>query len=97
MSEPATDTPFPDRVAPLSDGAVGAVVALLRVVELYDPAVAHRAALRAIVADLLAERLDTAIDSTIFIATAALADVDLTITRPPDPCLLYTSPSPRDS
>lgn len=85
MSEPATDTPFPDRVAPLSDGAVGAVVALLRVVELYDPAVAHRAALRAIVADLLAERLDTAIDSTIFIATAALADVDLTITRPPDP------------
>lgn len=71
----------------LTDAAVGAVVALVRVVELYDPAVAHRAALRAIVTDrLLREQTDHANETIIeAVATAALADVDLTVSRPADP------------
>lgn len=78
-------TMFSERATPLSEKAQGAVVALLRVVELYDPAVAHRAALRAIVTNRLVQQLDTDTPSSVFVATAALADVDLTITRPADP------------
>ena len=85
MSEPTTKIILPEQLPPLSDRAVGAVVALLRVVELYDPAVAHRAALRAIIASQVVEHLETAIAPSVFIATAALADVDQTITRPTDP------------
>ena len=78
-------TTFSERPAPLSEEARGAVVALIRVIELYDPAVAHRAVLRATVASRLIGDLDTAIPPSLFVATAALADVDLTITRPLDP------------
>ena len=85
MTESTTETTFPEQPTPLSDRAVGAVVALLRVVELYDPAVAHRAALRAMIASYVADRIETSIDPTLLIATAALGDVDLTVTRPVDP------------
>ncbi len=73
---------------PLSDAAIGAVVALIRVSELYDAAVAHRSALRALIADavLAQEGQDrTNADRTIAIAAAALADVDLVVNRPVDP------------
>ncbi len=84
----------------LSDAAVGAVIAFVRVIELYDPAVAHRSALRAIVAERLftefrspspteqpqqvAPLVDPG-DTSVAIASAALADVDLTVSRPDDP------------
>ena len=81
-----TDTsPAESRTPPLSDAAIGAVAALLRVSELYDPAVAHRAGLRALLASRLAAHVDTSVDRSVLIATAALADVDLTITRPNEP------------
>lgn len=60
-------------------------MALIRVVELYDPAVAHRAALRATVATRISSQLDTTIDPSVFVASAALGDIDLSITRPADP------------
>ena len=85
MSDSNAEPRPPERIEPLSDKAVGAVVALIRVVELYDPAVAHRAALRAMVANRVAHRLDSTIDASIFVASAALGDIDLSITRPPDP------------
>lgn len=85
MSEETTPTTHPPAGPPLSDEAVGAVSALVRVAELYDPAVAHRAALRAAIAGRLAAKLDTPIDRSIFIAAAALGDVDLAITRPDNP------------
>ena len=71
-----------------SDAAIGAVVALVRVVELYDPAVAHRAALRAIVADRLIENSALGTNGTQradAVAAAALADIDLAVSRPADP------------
>ena len=80
-----------DSTAEFSDAAVGAVVALVRVVELYDPAVAHRAALRAIVADRIIERAVLGGESlhgmqpADAIAAAALADIDLAVSRPVDP------------
>ncbi len=78
-SKTETQTP------PLSDAAIGAVAALIRVSELYDPAVAHRAALRAIVASRLAAHVDSPVDRSVLIATAALGNVDLAITRPNEP------------
>ncbi len=78
----------------LADAAVGAVVALIRVAELYDPAVAHRAALRALVAERLyaqyvasggQDGADSHEDSSLIIATAALADIDLVVSQPDDP------------
>lgn len=81
-----TDTsPSESRTPPLSDAAIGAVAALIRVSELYDPAVAHRAGLRAILASRLVAHVDSSVDRSVLIATAALADVDLTITRPNEP------------
>ena len=85
MSDKDTQNAIPERISPLSDQAIGAAAALLRVAELYDPAVAHRAALRAVIADLLSTRLDTAIDRSVLIAAAALGDIDLAVTRPTDP------------
>ncbi len=69
----------------LSDAAVGAVVAFIRVVELYDPAVAHRAAIRALVADLILDAVDPGADRSEVLASAALADIDLVVSRPADP------------
>ena len=69
----------------LSDAAVGSVVAFIRVVELYDPAVAHRAALRALVADRLFQIIEPDADRTEIVASAALADIDLVVSRPADP------------
>jgi diguanylate cyclase (GGDEF)-like protein len=77
-----------------SDAAIGAVAALIRVCELYDPAVAHRAALRAVVADKLSQRVlseaaddafETRPDRAVSIASAALLDIDLVVSRPADP------------
>ncbi len=76
----------PDRH--FTDAAVGAIVALIRVVELYDPAVAHRAALRAIVAERLMNELSDVpctSERAEIIAASALADVDLAVSRPRDP------------
>lgn len=82
MSDSAVHNPE----QPLSDAAVGAVVALVRVCELYDAAVAHRSALRAAVADALLEQsTETEIEKSAVIAAAALADIDLVINRPLDP------------
>lgn len=70
----------------LNDVAVGAIVALIRVVELYDPAVAHRSALRAMVADRLLDENEHGPEVIgEAVAAAALADIDLTVTRPADP------------
>ena len=81
-----TEYPTPElQTSPLSDAAIGAVTALVRVSELYDPAVAHRAALRAVVASRLAEHIDSSVDRSAIIATAVLIDIDLTITRPNEP------------
>lgn len=85
MSKTNARTSFPTELPPLCDKAVGAVVALIRVAELYDPAVAHRAALRAVTANELVPHLNTDIDRSIFVAVAALSEVDLSITRPDDP------------
>lgn len=88
--------PLPDstRRNDLSDAAIGAVVALIRLAELYDPAVAHRSALRAIVAErLFGEYTAPSLDAPDFpasaeagvswvIASAALADIDLSVSRP---------------
>ena len=71
-----------------SEGATGAVIALIRVIELYDPAVAHWAALRVEVTDRLLDQMDEPLPSTDrveMLAAVALADVDLTISRPADP------------
>lgn len=78
------------QVEPMSDAAIGAVVALVRVCELYDGAVAHRAALRAAVASRLLDKLssgslDAPVPRSTVIAAAALADVDVVISRPLDP------------
>ena len=84
----------PAALGELPDTAVGAVVALVRVAELYDPAVAHRAALRAIVAERLYAEYQTRTGATLdaalphgsmIVASAALSDVDLIISRPDDP------------
>jgi diguanylate cyclase (GGDEF)-like protein len=69
----------------LSDAAVGAVIALVRVVELYDPAVAHRAALRAFIAERVFSTIRPGQDPSGAIAAAALSDIDLTVSRPSDP------------
>ncbi len=82
MSDSAVHNPD----QPLSDAAVGAVVALVRVCELYDAAVAHRSALRAVVANALIDQsTETNIEKSAIIAAAALADIDLVINRPLDP------------
>lgn len=92
----STVNPSPDgnnSNTPLSAAAIGAVIALVRVCELYDAAVAHRAALRATVASLLFEEAavptdaedSVLVDRSVVIAAAALADVDLVISRPLDP------------
>ncbi|MFT7476477.1 MAG: hypothetical protein ACI81L_003432, partial [Verrucomicrobiales bacterium] len=60
----------------LSEAAVGAVIALVRVTELYDPAVAHRAALRALVAERVFSSIRPGHDPSEVIAAAALADID---------------------
>ena len=70
---------------PLSEAAVGAIAALIGVCELYDPAVAHRAALRATIASMLVDKLGLQVDRNIAIASAALADIDLVVSRPADP------------
>jgi diguanylate cyclase (GGDEF)-like protein len=70
---------------PLSEAAVGAIAALIRVCELYDPAVAHRAALRATIASMLVDKLGLQVDRNIAIASSALADIDLVVSRPADP------------
>jgi len=79
----------PDQASPatsrFSDAAIGAVVALVRAVELYDPAVAHRAALRAVVASRLATQVGSVDGAAEVIAASALADVDLAVSRPADP------------
>lgn len=81
---PPSEHPSPSARA-LSDAAIGAVVAFIRVVELYDPAVAHRAAIRALVADLILSEIDPGADRSELIASAALADIDLVVSRPADP------------
>ncbi len=82
MSDSAVHNPHP----PLSDAAIGAVVALVRVCELYDAAVAHRSALRAAVANAAIRHSDEGdTDRSIMVAAAALADIDLVISRPLDP------------
>ncbi len=84
MTRPDTDH---SNSPSLTDSAVGAVVALVRVVELYDPAVAHRAALRAIVTDRMLRIADQYPSQQISeaVAAAALADIDLAVSRPADP------------
>ncbi len=78
----------------LSETAIGAVVALVRVAELYDSAVAHRSALRAVVAERLYLEYTNAhdrrgsnklFDPAVAVACAALADCDLVVSRPNDP------------
>lgn len=82
MSDSAVHNPHP----PLSDAAMGAVVALIRVCELYDAAVAHRSALRAAVANAaIRHSNDGDTDRSVMVAAAALADIDLVISRPLDP------------
>ncbi len=98
MTDSQTDPAIPlERNSALSNSAVGAVIALIRVAELYDPSVAHRCALRAIVASRLMTELakpqtadqhgahELTSHPSIVIATAALSDIDLAITRPADP------------
>ncbi|MFT7476671.1 MAG: diguanylate cyclase (GGDEF)-like protein, partial [Verrucomicrobiales bacterium] len=51
----------------------------------YDPAVAHRAALRALVAERVFSSIRPGHDPSEVIAAAALADIDLTVSRPADP------------
>ncbi|MGI9606338.1 MAG: diguanylate cyclase [Acidimicrobiales bacterium] len=71
---------------PLSDSGRGAIVALVRVAELYDPSLAHRSALRALVVSRLADHLGIdAVTRSHAIATSALADIDLTVSRPEIP------------
>lgn len=83
MSDPTSPNPE----TPLSDAAIGAVVALVRVCELYDRTVAHRAALRATVASLVTGASNdlAGVERSVAIAAAALADIELVIARPLDP------------
>ena len=91
MTDDAHESPSPATSGRrLSNTAIGAVVALVRVAELYDPAVAHRAVLRARVADRIyraysGPRDTVHPDSSVVIATAALADIDLIISQPENP------------
>jgi diguanylate cyclase (GGDEF)-like protein len=83
MSLPNTNSVTHNAVVPLTDAARSALIALIRVVELTDPAVAHRSALRALVASRLCHTLgESAGEATLAIGTAAVADIDLFITRP---------------
>ena len=68
MSDPTSPNPE----TPLSDAAIGAVVALVRVCELYDRTVAHRAALRATVASLVTDASDdlAGVERSVAIAAA---------------------------
>lgn len=93
----------------LSDVAIGAVVALIGVAELYDPAAAHRSALRAIVAERIFAELSTPSPQTsdqapvsqsdrqLIVAVAALADVNLPISRPTNPGEPHAPARPMDS
>ena len=87
MSDPAVKNPH----IALSEAAIGAVVALVRVCELYDAAVAHRSALRATVAQAILDESDVETPGDgptghpAIIAAAALADIALVIDRPIDP------------
>ncbi len=67
----------------IGDTGRGAIIALVRMVEIHDPAVAHRSALRTLVASRLAGELglDEA-DRSHVLATAALADIDLAVSGP---------------
>ena len=95
MSEPASAQPSPSQqIHALSETAIGAVQALVRVAELYDSAVAHRSALRAVIAERLYVEYTTAhnrvgtakmFDPSVAVAVAALADADLVVSRPKDP------------
>lgn len=95
MPEQASDQPSTNQeIRALSDAAVGAVQALIRVAELYDGAVAHRSVLRAIVAERLYVEYTNAhdlvgtakmFDPSVAVAVAALADSDLVVSRPNDP------------
>lgn len=95
MMETTDDHPGPlERATPLPPAAVGAIIAFVRVAELYDPAVAHRSALRALVADRLVatladKQLDIGNDATplsshrsVVVAAAAIRDLDATVNRP---------------
>ncbi len=80
------DAPTPPAPSALSEAGRGAVAALVRVVELRDEAAAHRAALRAVIADRLARHIDLdPARRAVAVAAAALADVDLSLSKhPPD-------------
>lgn len=68
---------------PLTNAARAALIALVRVIELYDPAVAHRSAVRSLVADRLATELGlSSAAASLGVATSAMADIDLSISRP---------------
>ena len=83
MSLPNTNPVTHNAVEPLTEAARSALIALIRAVELTDPAVAHRSALRALVASQLCHaRGASAAEATLAIGTAAVADIDLFITRP---------------
>ena len=69
----------------ISETALGAIAAVIRIAELYDPAIAYRAALRAQLVERIVAQIDTTSDRASFIAAGALSDVDLAVSRPADP------------
>lgn len=86
MIDPADEPSAPlERATPLPASAVGAILAFVRVAELYDPAVAHRSALRALVADRLVTSISGSEPLTshrsVVVATAAIRDLDGTVNR----------------
>ena len=96
--EPADQSSAPPEwVVPLRDAAVGAIVAFVRVAELYDPAIAHRSALRAIVAERIVmalteqnERAEGANNTpschgSVVVAAAAIQDLDMIANRRSSP------------
>ncbi len=86
---PSVEAPTSSTHRTFSDATLGATAALLRLAELYDPALAHRAAIRAAVVLRVCEQLRLAgapadLDDATTIAAAALADIDLVVTQPAD-------------
>ena len=76
--------PLPSsKPTPLGDTGRGAIIALVRMVEIHDPAIAHRSALRTLVASRLADELGLDdVERSHVIATSALADIDLAVAQP---------------
>jgi len=86
MSDPAEDPGSKREAVPMSEAGRGAVAALIRVAELYDPSVAHRAALRALVAARVSPILGFAAREVgVIVAASALLDIDLAVSRPAVP------------